>query len=124
MKIIIAGGRNFDDYDQLRESMWRHTWGYDDVEIVSGGAKGADALGERWAKDEKKHITHFPADWDTHGKAAGFIRNVAMAEYANILMAFWDGVSKGTKHMIDTALKHSLEVHVLRYEPYKQKQDL
>jgi len=121
MKVIIAGGRDFDDYGiahgVLYDSLLRHgNWIYEEIEFVSGGAKGADALGELFAKDWGTRCTVFPADWDTHGKAAGPIRNEEMAEYGDILFAFWDGKSKGTKDMIDRALKHGLEVHVYPYE--------
>lgn len=113
MRFIIAGGRNFDNYDllsqtcnQLREEI---------TEIVSGKARGADSLGERWGNENNVPIKSFPANWDLHGKRAGYIRNSEMAEYADGLIAFWDGESKGTKHMIDTANTKGLEVHVIRY---------
>lgn len=121
-KIIIAGGRTFDDYGKahgilhdlfIRAGNWVYPCG---VEIVSGGARGADKIGERFAADWSAPIKRFPADWGKHGKAAGYIRNEEMAKYADILVAFWDGESKGTKHMIDLALKHGLEVHVYMYE--------
>lgn len=112
MNVIIAGGRDFSDYARVLDAM-------DDFyfagEIVSGGANGADALGERWAADHDRDIKRFPADWSKYGKSAGPIRNLEMALYADVLVAFWDGKSRGTKHMIDTALKHGLEVHVYRY---------
>lgn len=120
VKIIIAGGRDFDDYGLLHGTLhdlfishghWRCA-----VEIVSGAARGADELGERFAEDWSAPVKRFPADWDKHGKAAGPIRNNQMAEYADILVAFWDGKSRGTSHMINSALKHGLEVHVYRYE--------
>lgn len=60
-------------------------------------------------------LTIFKADWDKHGKAAGFKRNTEMAKYADALIAFWDGKSKGTKHMIDTAKSHNLKVRVIAY---------
>lgn len=115
-KIIIAGGREFDNYDALEElvsNLLFHEYTGD--EIVSGAAKGADRLGEKFAKDKGILIKQFPADWDTHGKRAGYLRNAEMAEYADMLIAFWDGYSKGTKHMIDLALKEQLEVHVFKY---------
>jgi hypothetical protein len=73
------------------------------TEVVSGCAHGADKLGERWAASLKIPVARFPADWDTHGKRAGFIRNSEMAEYADACIVFWNGTSKGTKHMIDIA---------------------
>lgn len=101
MKLIIAGGRDFDDYDTLCSTIW--IW-YDTgeiTEIVSGGARGADSLGERYAKENDIPLKVFPADWDTHGKKAGHIRNSEMANYGDELLAFWDGESKGTANMIN-----------------------
>lgn len=128
-KIIVAGGRDFDDYGYLHQKVGEvlansesYFYGmagdyarYDNVEIVSGGARGADFLGERFAEENIMPLKQFPADWDAHGRAAGIIRNEEMARYADMLIAFWDGQSRGTKHMIDTALDHGLEVHVFRY---------
>lgn len=122
VKVIVAGGRDFDDYSKalpvLDELLFYKgdCKYFDGVTIVSGGARGADALGEQFAREFMLPVMPFPADWNAHGKAAGPIRNVQMAEYADILVAFWDGESRGTKHMIDTALAHGLEVHVYPYE--------
>lgn len=73
----------------------------EDIEVVSGTAKGADLLGEQYAKEKGYTIKRFPADWDTHGKKAGYIRNVQMAGYATHCVVFWDGKSSGTKMMVD-----------------------
>jgi len=81
-------------------------------EVVSGGAKGADYLGEEYAKRNKIDLTIFPAKWDDFGRSAGYIRNSEMADYADALIALWDGVSKGTKHMIDLAKSKSLKVYI------------
>lgn len=86
-----------------------------DVVIISGYASGADALGERYAQERGSLLETFPADWKVHGKAAGPIRNTKMAEVADALIAFWDGKSRGTKNMIDTATKRGLKVAVVRY---------
>lgn len=82
------------------------------VEIVSGCAVGADKLGERYAQERGFQIKRFPAEWSLHGKAVGFIRNEEMAKYSDALIAFWDGVSRGTKHTIDLAEKHGLKIKV------------
>jgi hypothetical protein len=106
MKLIIAGSRDFDDYEFLSYHAALIT--SDDCsipEIVSGTARGADQLGERWAAEHDCHIKRFPADWTKYGKGAGYIRNTEMAQYADTLLAFWDGQSRGTSHMIDCALK-------------------
>jgi ABC-type enterochelin transport system substrate-binding protein len=115
MKVIIAGGRNFRDYDKLRESCDNILVNQKEVEIVSGTAAGADTLGERYAQEKGYEVKKFPAQWDLYGKSAGYKRNQQMAEYADGLIAFWDGKSKGTKHMIDIANKMGLKVRVIRY---------
>jgi ABC-type enterochelin transport system substrate-binding protein len=115
MKVIIAGGRNFNDYNKLRESCDNILVNQNEVEIVSGTAAGADTLGERYAQEKGYEVKKFPAQWDLYGKSAGYKRNQQMAEYADGLIAFWDGKSKGTKHMIDIANKMGLKVRVIRY---------
>jgi hypothetical protein len=117
-KVIIAGGRDFNNYSLLEakcRALLLTNYKPSDLEIVSGKANGADSLGERFAKDYNIKVAEFPADWDTHKKAAGPIRNTEMAEYANALIAFHDGESRGTKHMIDTAKKKGLAVRVVYY---------
>jgi hypothetical protein len=113
-KIIIAGGRLFDDYDFLEESVW-HIMGDGKHVIVSGGAKGADTLGELFAKSHGLKVEHHPADWYKYGRGAGFKRNLEMARSADMLVAFWDGKSKGTRGMIMDAIHEGLELHVYRY---------
>ena len=115
MKVIIAGGRNFRDYNKLRESCDNILVNQKELEIVSGTAAGADTLGERYAQEKGYEVKKFPAQWDLYGKSAGYKRNQQMAEYADGLIAFWDGKSKGTKHMIDIANKMGLKVRVVRY---------
>jgi hypothetical protein len=129
MRIIIAGGRTFTNYQLLKEKCFdilRDLTSKDTIlnnkelfEIVSGTARGADQLGERFAKEFGFKVIRFPADWDTWGKSAGYRRNEAMAKYAKedngILIATWDGQSKGTKHMIDLANKYGLKVYVVNY---------
>lgn len=125
IRIIIAGSRSFDDYDKLCKdvdefiSMQKFFAGLGaykskEVEIVSGGARGADKLGERYAKEHNLRLKIFPADWDKYGKRAGYIRNTEMAEYANCLIAFCDGKSKGTAHMIDLAPKYDLMTAIIK----------
>jgi len=111
MKVIVAGSRTFTDYELLKLTC-------DNIknkitEIVSGGARGADKLGEQYAVESGFSIKQFPADWDRWGKSAGYKRNAEMAEYADALIAFWDGSSKGTKHMIDLAKKNNLKIKVV-----------
>lgn len=116
MKVIIAGGRDFNDYDYLREKCDYYLQNMIDVEIVSGKAKGADSLGERYGTEKGFKIKEFPADWDKYGKSAGYRRNGDMADYADSLIAFWDGESKGTNHMINLARDKGLKVRICLYK--------
>lgn len=117
MKIIIAGGRDFKDYFLLEKECDRIIGNYPDmITIVSGAARGADSLGEQYALFNNYFIERYPADWDRYGKAAGYRRNEQMAQNADVLIAFWDGQSKGTKHMIDLAKTYELKVFVIRYD--------
>ena len=98
MKVIIAGGRDFDNYDYLFETM--KNLNIIVSEVVCGGASGADTLGREWAQKHNIPVKMFPAEWDTYGKYAGIKRNHEMGDYADFLVAFWDGYSTGTKDMI------------------------
>lgn len=113
-KLIIAGGRWFRDYDQLAREARRLIDGRR-VEIVSGMAKGADSLAIQFARENNIPTHGFPADWIQHGKSAGFKRNVQMADFADGLLAFWDGQSRGTKHMINTMRRLNKPVRVIKY---------
>ena len=108
MKTIIAGTRDYSDYRGLwlaiQELPWKIT------EVLSGGCLGVDQLGEIWARSEQIPCVQFKPDWGKHGKAAGPIRNREMAQNAEALLAIWDGKSKGTKNMIDTAIDEGLRV--------------
>lgn len=118
-RIIIAGSRNCPEKDNelfLKLTLLFRNMDYNDLEIVSGTCKGADILGENYAKDNNLPIKQFPADWDKHGNKAGYIRNKEMAEYATHLIALWDGESKGTKMMIDLAKRNGLKVRIIEIE--------
>lgn len=112
MKVIIAGSRNFNDYEKLCVFCDKILCNQTNIEVVSGTANGADKLGEKYANERGYSIKQFPADWDKYGKGAGFRRNSQMAEYADALIVFWDGLSKGTKHMIDLARRSNLKIKV------------
>ena len=117
MRTIIAGGRHFDDWELLERSVHHFRRSISsEITVISGGARGADALGESYAIENELRMKVFPADWDTYGVSAGYRRNVEMAEYSEALIAFWDGKSKGTKHMIDIAWDKGLIVKVVMYE--------
>lgn len=110
MKTIIAGSRSCDCMAELELAI--RTCGFEITEVVSGTARGADLLGEKWARNNGIPIKRFPADWDKHGKSAGYRRNEEMAQYADSLVALWDGESRGTAHMVKIARKAGLSVHL------------
>ena len=120
-RVIIAGGRDYNNYAQLERAMDRLLSNItDEIVIVCGMARGADMLGEQYGKQRGYRINYFPADWQTFGKSAGYIRNQKMAENADALVAFWDGKSRGTANMIDIALRFELSVRVIRYNQEEQ----
>ena len=114
MKLIIAGSRTATDYQDLLDAIKYFGLAQDITEIVSGTAKGADTLGERYAKENKIKLTRMPADWDTYGKSAGPIRNGKMVEYSEGLLALWDKKSKGTKNCVELAEESNLRVYVYK----------
>jgi YspA, cpYpsA-related SLOG family len=111
MKTIICGSRHFDEYALLEKRMMAVPWQI--TEVVSGCAKGADTLGEKWAEGQKLPVKKFPAEWDVFGDAAGPLRNKRMAEYAEACVAFLYEDSRGTKDMIKQAMAKGLRVHVI-----------
>lgn len=112
MKTIIAGSRGIKSYRDVCLAVRESGFADSITEVVSGGAAGVDSLGERWARTRNLPVKHFLPDWKAHGKAAGIIRNHQMGDYAQALIAVWDGKSKGTKDMIDYAKKKGLKVFV------------
>lgn len=121
MRLIVAGSRSFNDFELLSREVYEtldafalqgHT-----VSIVSGGARGADALGELWAKKFGVPVHRFPADWNRYGRRAGYLRNMEMAEFATDALIFWDGVSPGSRHMIAICAEFDLPHRVVKYVP-------
>ncbi len=115
IKLIIAGSRDFNDYELLKSKLDKVKKHYGEFEVVSGKARGADSLGERYARENNLPIVEFPADWDKNGKSAGYIRNAEMADYADGCVVFWDGVSKGTQHMINLAKEKEIQLAIVKY---------
>lgn len=113
MKIIVAGSRSINDKEMVFKILKRITNRYTDVELVSGCAKGPDNLAIEFAENNDVIVHKFPADWDKYGKRAGYLRNEDMAKFSDVLVAFWDGESKGTKHMISLAIKYRLKVKII-----------
>ena len=115
-KVIIAGGRDFSNYELLKTKLDKILSNINQpIQIVSGTANGADTLGERYAKERNYQIKQFPANWNTYGKRAGYLRNEQMAKYADACVCFWDYQSKGTKHMIELSKEYNLKLRVVKY---------
>ena len=116
-KVIIAGGRDFNNYNLLKSKVDAilKNKKHDEIEIVSGCAYGVDSLAIRYAEEHNYKLTKCPADWDKFGKSAGYIRNTQMADYADALIAIWDGKSKGTNHMIEISKTRKILVRVINY---------
>ena len=142
MKLLVAGSRGFDHRSRenyllvsraIREAGYRGAVDASYVadprmmgegqtietpedhvvtEVVSGGAAGVDSLGEDWATNEWVPLRVFGPDWGRYGKSAGFRRNEQMGDYADALVALWDGQSRGTKHMIEYMRSLGKPVHV------------
>lgn len=113
MKLIVAGSRHIEDYDEVRFAIEDADLLFGPIdEIVHGGARGVDKLANEWAIRMDVPVKVFEAEWDKHGKAAGPRRNHDMAEYGDALVAVWDGESRGTKVMIQKALAHGMDVLV------------
>lgn len=113
-RVVIAGSRAFDNYDEARLFISERlaSWKQEEIVVLSGGARGADAIGERYAKEHGWEIERYPAEWKKYGKAAGVYRNKQMAERCDVAICFWDGHSKGTKSMIALVRKYNKPLHI------------
>lgn len=120
IRIIVAGSRSFYDYDFVKAKLDEVISKYpdSDIEMISGGAKGADTLGIKYARENNIPITIYHAQWANYGKSAGFIRNTQMAHWSKengrkgILVAFWDGESRGTSHMVGIAKSKRIKTYI------------
>jgi hypothetical protein len=110
LNVIIAGSRSITDEKHLFRALKECP--FEITGVVCGGARGVDKLGKNHAICLGLELHEFPADWDRHGKAAGFIRNSQMADFADALLAIWDGKSRGTNHMVQEMHKRGKPVKV------------
>ena len=117
VKVIIAGGRDFNDANALLEAFDDFMKNYKNhkITVISGTARGADVLGEWVASQYGIPVEKYPADWNKYGKSAGYRRNEEMAKVATHLLAAWDGQSRGTNHMINLAKQYGLVIRILSY---------
>lgn len=109
MKVAVIGSRTYTDYEEVKRTLKRIPIS----EIISGGADGADKLGEQYAKENNIPTKIFIPDWDKNGSVAGFMRNTDIIENAEFVVAFWDGQSKGTKDSIDKAVAAKKKVLII-----------
>ena len=103
MKIAVIGSRDYTNYERMVKLLSAFGFDKEGNEIVSGGAIGADALAKSFAEDASLKYTEFPANWDRDGKKAGMVRNKQIVSYSDIVIAFWNGSSRGTDNSIKIA---------------------
>ena len=111
MKVAVIGSRTFNDYELVKETLTK----LDITLLVSGGAKGADSLGERYASENNITTLIFKPDWERHGRGAGMIRNTDIVKNSDIVVAFWDGSSKGTLDSIRKVEKLNKGLMIIKY---------
>ena len=114
-RVVVCGSRDFNDYEIAKEFIkecLEKEKTVNEIIILSGGARGADAIGERYAIENGLEIERYPAEWKIYGRGAGPIRNKKMAEACDVAICFWDGQSRGTKSMISCAEKLKKTVYI------------
>ena len=122
--LLIAGSRGFNDYEEMTyvtDYMLSAVVGKFNIHIISGGARGADALAKRYALEKNYEYHEFPADWQKYGKSAGYIRNTDMHKFIashpyRAVLCFWDGESKGTAQNFELAKKYRNQLNVYNYK--------
>ena len=115
MRLAVLGSRGFEDYPKLEKILDIIVPQFKVNTIVSGGARGADSLAEKYATKSGLELDVYPADWDKHGKSAGYIRNVDIWNNSDMGIAFHDGQSKGTEHSFDLAKKQNKKLFIYNY---------
>lgn len=118
--VLVAGSRTFANYELMQSKLDNLLSNHSDIVVVSGGARGADALAERYAREKGYDCIVVKAQWDVFGKRAGFVRNEQMHQLiANHphrgCVCFWDGQSKGTAHNFDLSKKYNTPLRVIKF---------
>lgn len=116
MNVAIVGSRTFNDYELVISEILKLEVPLEEIKIISGGAKGADTLGEKFADENLCEKLIIKPDWERFGRAAGMIRNKDIVECSDVVIAFWDGQSKGTKNSIDLAKKMNKKLIIVKYD--------
>lgn len=114
-KIAIVGSRKFNIYKLLEDTIDKYQENNEVILIISGGATGADSLAEKYAYENKILMQIYKPDWKNKGKGAGLIRNKLIADSADVVFAFWDGVSTGTQHIINYCKNKGIELYIIKY---------
>ena len=99
------------DYDLVCETLSKHYI----TKIVSGGARGADTLGIHYAIDNNIIYEEFLPNYSKYGKKAPFVRNKLIVNNSEIIVAFWDGNSRGTRHSLDYAINRGIKSIIINY---------
>lgn len=114
MRVIIAGSRTIHDYAVIEQAIDES--GFDMSTVLCGMCKGVDLMGKRWAEESATPVEEYPAEWDQYGLRAGPIRNGLMVAAADVLIAIWDGRSRGTVDVIKQALDYPIPVYVVTWK--------
>ena len=120
MRTIIAGSRTITNYSEVEKAV--NDCGWQVTEVICGGAAGVDTLGAKWANEHQVPLQYFLADWTTHGRAAGPIRNTEMALAADALVLVWDGKSRGSADMLNKATAKGLKTYIYVVDEDKQNE--
>jgi hypothetical protein len=121
MRTIIAGSRTITNPAMLEAAIVASGWRAEIEQVVCGEARGADSLGRDWALANGIPVVSYPADWETHKRAAGPIRNAEMANNADALLLLWDGQSRGSANMLQIAENKGLRVYVYTVRDFERR---
>jgi len=108
--LAVVGGRYFTDYNTVAKELAKYQF----ASLVSGGATGVDTIAYKYAKIHSIPIRVFYPDWQKYGKSAGPLRNKQIIQNANHVLAFWDGLSRGTRSSIQLARTHNVPLTIIR----------
>lgn len=112
-KILIAGSREYDNYEEAEAVLNEFFSDTEEAVILSGACRGADKIGERYAEEHGFEVKRYPADWKRYGRAAGPIRNEEMVRDADVIICFWNGKSRGSRSLIEYAEKLGKKVFII-----------
>ena len=117
INIAVVGSRTFEDYDKMKSILDVFVGIHleKDICIVSGGAKGADSLGEEYARKNNLEFLCFMPEWGKYGKVAAFLRNKDIVKASDRVVAFWNGKSAGTKHTLDEARRSDIPSYIVNF---------